>query len=152
VNRLSILAALVGAVAVSTAAAPVPARAAVSSASIGTSLTGEPTATLDLDGADDRLTVSVSAGLLVHGQTSGGLQSGFDWDSAKDGDQTVPADGTSTVIVNGGDGDDMLTVLAKDTEIAGTSLHGEGGDDVLTGADTPDFLDGGDGADRLVGA
>jgi Ca2+-binding RTX toxin-like protein len=64
----------------------------------------------------------------------------------------VPADGTFTVVVNGGDGNDSLTVLAKTTEIAGTTLNGDGGDDVLTGADTNDTLTGGDGNDRLVGA
>ena len=55
------------------------------------------TATLNLDGADDNVTVSVSGGLLVHGQTTGGLNSGSDWDSGTAGDQTVPADGTFTV-------------------------------------------------------
>jgi Ca2+-binding RTX toxin-like protein len=139
--------------AASLAATAAPAHAAVSSASIGASLfNGEPTATLNLDGADDDLTVSVSRGLLAHDQTGGGLHSGLDWESEKDGDQTVAADGTFTVIVNGGDGDDALRVLAKSTEIAGVSLNGEGGDDRLTGADTSDILDGGDGADRLVGA
>ena len=109
------------------------------------------TATLNLDGADDNVTVSVSGGLLVHGQTTGGLNSGTDWDSATDGDQTVPADGTFTVIVNGGAGNDSITVLAKNTELASSALNGEGGDDVLTGADSNDTLDGGDGNDRLVG-
>jgi Ca2+-binding RTX toxin-like protein len=98
------------------------------------------------------VTVSVSGGELVHGQTTGGLNSGSDWDSSADGDQTVPADGTVTVVVNGGDGNDSLTVLAKTTEVAAVKLLGEGGDDVLTGADSDDSLGGGDGNDRLVGA
>jgi Ca2+-binding RTX toxin-like protein len=96
--------------------------------------------------------VSVSGGLLVHGQTTGGLNSGSDWDSATAGDQTVPANGTFTVIITGGDGNDSLTVLAKNTEIGAAKLIGEGGDDVLTGADSDDSLGGGDGDDRLVGA
>jgi Ca2+-binding RTX toxin-like protein len=141
------LAALATAVAASFAATAVPAGAAVSSASI----TGT-TATLNLDGADDNVTVSVAGGLLVHGQTTGGLNSGSDWNSATGGDQTVPADGTFSVVVNGGDGSDSITVLAKTTEIAGATLNGDGGDDVLTGADTNDTLAGGDGNDRLVGA
>jgi Ca2+-binding RTX toxin-like protein len=58
----------------------------------------------------------------------------------------------TVTIVIGGDGDDTLTVLAKNTEIAGASLNGDGGDDVLTGADTGDTLDGGAGDDRLVAA
>ena len=83
-KRKTILAALATALAASFAATAVPADAAVSSASIdGT------TATLNLDGANDNVTVSVSGGLLVHGQTTGGLNSGSDWDSATAGDQTV---------------------------------------------------------------
>jgi len=144
-KRLKILAALATALAASFAAIAAPAGAAVSSASIN-----DLTATLNLDGADDNVTVSVSGGLLVHGQTSGGLNSGSDWDSATAGDQTVPADGTRTVIVNGGDGTDSITVLAKATELASSGLNGEGGDDVITGPDSNDTLTGGDGDDRLV--
>jgi hypothetical protein len=125
---------------------PVPAGAAVSSASINGT-----TATLHLDGADDTETVSVSGGLLVHTAT-GGLNSTADWDSDTPGDQTVPANGTFNVVLNGGDGNDALSVLAKTTEIAFATLNGEGGDDVLTGADTSDGLNGGGGNDRLVGA
>jgi Ca2+-binding RTX toxin-like protein len=124
-----------------------PADAAVSSASIAGGV-----ATLNLDSADDNVTVSVSGGLLVHGQTTGGLNSGSDWDSATAGDQTVPADGLIAVVVNGGGGNDSLAVLAKDTEISTAALNGGTGDDVLTGSDTGDSLEGLDGNDRLVGA
>ncbi|HEX6459667.1 MAG TPA: calcium-binding protein [Thermoleophilaceae bacterium] len=124
-----------------------PAHAAVTSAT-----TDGTTATLNLDGADDNVTVSVSGGVLVHGQTTGGLASGADWDSATPGTQTVPADGTFSVVVNGGDGNDTITVLAKPTEVFGVLLNGNGGDDVLTGADTNDLLNGGAGNDRLIGA
>ena len=145
-RRTTILAALATALAAFLMAA-VPVGAAVSSASIdGT------TATLNFDGADDTETVSVSGGLLVHTTTGGGLNSTSDWDSTTAGDQTVPADGTFIVVVNGGDGNDALTVLAKTTEIFNTTLNGDGGDDVLTGADTNDGLTGGDGNDRLTGA
>jgi Ca2+-binding RTX toxin-like protein len=125
----------------------VPAQAAVSSASIN-----DLTATLNLDDAADNVTVSVSGGVLVHGQTTGGLNSGRDWDSGTDGDQTVPADGTRTVIVNAGGGNDSITVLAKDTEVASVGLNGGNDDDVLTGADSNDTLNGDGGNDRLVGA
>jgi Ca2+-binding RTX toxin-like protein len=146
-KRATMFAALAAALAASFATLPAPAHAAVSSASINGT-----TATLNLDGADDNVTVSVAGGVLVHGQTTGGLNSGADWNSAAAGDQTVPANGTFTVVVNGGDGNDALTVLAKTTEIAAATLNGEGGDDVLTGADTNDTLAGGEGNDRLVGA
>ena len=144
-KRTTIMATLATVVAATFAATAVPAGAAVSSASFdGT------TATLNLDGANDNVTVSVSGGLLVHGQTTGGLNSASDWDSATAGDQTVAADGTSTVIVNGGGGDDSITVLAKNTELASSGLNGEAGDDVLNGADSNETLNGGDGNDRLV--
>ena len=110
------------------AATAVPAQAAVSSASISGT-----TATLNFDGADDTETVSVSSGLLVHTSTGGGLASTADWDSATAGDQTVTANGTFTVVVNGGDGNDSLAVLAKNSEIVTAALNGGSGDDVLTG-------------------
>jgi Ca2+-binding RTX toxin-like protein len=144
-KRPTIPAVLVTALAATFAATAGPAQAAVSSASIN-----DLTATLNLDGADDNVTVSVVGGLLVHGQTTGGLNSGSDWDSEEDGDQTVPADGTRTVIVNGGDGNDAITVVAKNTELASSGLNGDGGDDVLSGPDSNDTLTGGDGNDRLV--
>jgi Ca2+-binding RTX toxin-like protein len=146
-KRMTTLAALGAALAATFAATAGPADAAVSSASVVGA-----TATLNLDGADDNVTVSVSGGLLVHGQTTGGLNSGSDWDSSFPGDQTVPADGTFVVVVNGGDGNDALAVLAKNSEIVTAELSGGSGDDVLTGADTGDSLEGGDGNDRLVGA
>src|ERR671911_437950 len=100
-KRPTILAALATALAASFAATAVPAQAAVSSASIN-----DLTATLNLNGADDNVTVSVVGGLLVHGQTTGGLASGSDWGSATGGGQTLPADGTRPRIVNRGGGKD----------------------------------------------
>ncbi len=125
-----------------------PADAFVSSASIDGS-----TVTLNLAGAVNIMTVSVAGGLLVHDQTTptGGLNSRADWDSARDGDQTVPANGAFTVVVNGSGGPDALTVVAARTEVAAVVLNGAGGDDVLVGADSDDTLNGGDGNDRLVG-
>jgi Ca2+-binding RTX toxin-like protein len=150
VKRRTIHTALVAALAATGfAVTAIPAEAAVSSASIE----ADGIATLNLDGADDNVTVSVSGGgLLVHGQTTGGLNSGSDWDSVKQGDQTLAADGLPTVIVNGGGGNDSITVLAKTIELTRAQLNGDGGDDVLTGADTDDSLTGGEGNDRLVGA
>ena len=142
---LSAAAALAVVLAAGSAVTAAPAQAAAISASIN-----DLTATLNLDGANDNVTVSVSQGLLVHGQVTGGLNSGADWDSATPGDQTVPADGTHTVIVNGGDGNDSITVLAKSSELASAGLNGDGGDDVIDGPDSNDTLIGGDGNDRLV--
>ena len=144
-KRKTTIAALGAALVTSLGVTAVPAHAAVSSASINNL-----TATLNLDGADDNVTVSVSGGLLVHGQTTGGLSSVRDWDSGQDGEQTVPADGTRTVIVNGGEGNDSITVVAKNTELASSGLNGDGGDDVVTGPNSNDTLNGGEGNDRLV--
>src|SRR5215211_8423534 len=144
-RRIKTLATLTAGLAATVAATALPAQAAVSSASID-----QLTATLNLDDANDNITVSVSGGLLVHGQTTGGLNSGSDWDSATLGDQTVPADGTRTVIVNGGGGNDSITVLARNTELASSGLNGDAGDDAITGPDSNDTLTGGDGNDRLV--
>src|SRR5262245_66270976 len=109
-RRTTILATLVAALAVLPTTAR-PAGAAVSSASIVGGV-----ATLNLDAADDNVTVSVSGGLLVHGQATGGLNSGSDWDSATAGDQTVPADGTFVVVVNGGAGNGALACHENDNE------------------------------------
>ena len=146
-KRSTILPALGTALAASFALTAAPAQATVASATIEGNV-----ATLNLDAANDVVTVSVSNGLLVHGQTSGGLHSGSDWNSAMEGDQTVAANGTFFVEINGGDGNDALTVLAKNTEIVSAHLDGQGGDDALTGADSNDALTGGDGNDRLIGA
>ena len=129
-KRVRILAALGAALVASFAATAVPAGAAVSSASID-----ELTATLNLDGADDNVTVSVAGGLLVHGQTTGGLASGSDWDSGTPNNQTVPADGTRTVIVNGGDGNDSITVVAKTTEVAADRVPRRGEDEEVLDPD-----------------
>jgi Ca2+-binding RTX toxin-like protein len=145
VKRPTKLATLLAALAAGLGATALPAQAAVSSASID-----DLTATLNLDSASDNVTVSVSGGLLVHGQTSGGLASGSDWDSATAGDQSVPADGARTVIVNGGDGNDAIAVVARASELAGSVLNGDGGDDVINGPDSNDALTGGEGNDRLV--
>jgi len=70
-RRTTTLATLAAALAATLGAAAVPAQAAVTSASIN-----DLTATLNLDGANDNVTVSVSGGVLAHGQTTGGLASG----------------------------------------------------------------------------
>ena len=140
-----ILSALATTFATAAIAAP-QAHAAVTSATLAAT-----TATLNLDGADDAVNVTVEGGLVRHGLTGGGLASALDWDSAAAGDQTVPANGTFTIVLNGGDGADALTVTATNTEIAKAVLSGDGADDLLTGARTADDLRGGAGNDRLVG-
>jgi RTX calcium-binding nonapeptide repeat (4 copies) len=139
-------AALAGALALALGATAAPANAEVVSAT-----TDGASAQLNLDGADDVVTVSVENGLLVHDPIGDGLKTGADWDSATPGEQTVAADGNVVVVVNGGDGNDTLSVDAPVDALATVFLNGDGGDDVLTGADTGDNLSGGDGSDVLVG-
>jgi Ca2+-binding RTX toxin-like protein len=139
------LTALLGAALALTLGATTPADAAVTSASI----TGDGV-TLNLDAADDSVTVSAAGGVLVH-TPLGNVKSELDWDSAVDGDQTVPADGRKVIVVNAGDGNDSVSVRGTGDEIGVALLNGEGGDDVLTGADTGDTLTGGGGNDILTG-
>ena len=136
---------IVGAFTVAFAAAAPPAGAAVSSASIDGFV-----ATLNLDGANDVETISVSGDVLVHTGVGGGLESTADWDSAPK-EQIVPADGTAPVVVNGGDGNDTLVVLGSRIGLADATLNGDAGDDFLAGSETDDTLSGGDGNDMLVG-
>ena len=90
-KRPTKLATLLSGLAAGLGATALPAQAAVSSASVN-----DLTATLNLDGADDDVIVSVSAfgGLLVHNQSGGGLSGDTDWDSATDGE--LPATTATT--------------------------------------------------------
>jgi hypothetical protein len=127
-----------------------PAVAPASAAPVSASIVGD-VATLNLDDSDNTETVSVDQGLLVHSGVGGALKSTADWDSTADGEQTVPADGTHVIVVNGGSGNDTISILASVNDIVFAEMNGNGGDDVLTDADTGDQLNGGDGNDRLVG-
>src|SRR6476620_3029847 len=127
----AIAAAFAGALVLALGASAAPATAGVISATTdGTS------AQLNLDGADDVVTVSVENGLLVHDPIGDGLKSNADWDTATPGDQTVAATPASVITINGGDGNDTLTVNAPVDAIGLAVLNGDGGDDVLTGPDT----------------
>jgi hypothetical protein len=125
---------------------PAPANAEVISAT-----TDGVSAQLNLDGADDVVTVSIENGLFVHDPIGFGLKTSEDWDSATPGEQTVSASPNAVIVINGGDGNDTLSVSASVDALATVFLDGDGGDDVLTGADTGDNLSGGDGNDVLIG-
>jgi hypothetical protein len=141
-----IAAAFAAAVALALAANAAPANAGVISAT-----TDGASAQLNLDGADDVVSVSVKNGVLVHDPVGDGLKSSADWDSATPGEQTVAATGHAVITINGGDGNDTLSVSAPVDAIGVALLNGDGGDDVLTGPDTGDTLSGGDGDDVLIG-
>jgi hypothetical protein len=127
------------------------ANAAPANAGVISATTDGVSAQLTLDGADDVVSVSVEKGLLVHDPVGDGLKSSADWDSATAGEQTVAATGRTVITINGGDGNDTLSVSAPVDAIGVALLNGDGGDDVLTGPDTGDTLSGGDGNDVLIG-
>ena len=141
-----IAAAFAAAVGLALAANAAPANAGVISAT-----TDGVSAQLNLDGANDVVSVSVENGLLVHDPVGDGLKSSADWDSATPGEQIVAATGHAVITINGGDGNDTLSASAPVDAIGVALLNGDGGDDVLTGPDTGDTLSGGDGNDVLIG-
>ncbi len=126
------------------------------------------TGTITLDGANDTVTIVNVGGNLSHGlKTSGscpspspspGCDSDIDWDTATPGEQALPANGTATIIVNGGDGADSITapvgvfaIPPGSPEVLKATLNGEDGNDLLTGSRAADDLRGGPGDDRLAG-
>ena len=117
-----IAAAFAAAVALALAANAAPANAGVISAT-----TDGVSAQLNLDGANDVVSVSVENGLLVHDPVGDGLKSSADWDSATPGEQTVAATGHAVITINGGDGDDTLSVSAPVDAIGVALLNGDGG-------------------------
>src|SRR3954451_21235482 len=118
VKARAITAAFAGALALALAANAAPANAAVVSAT-----TDGVSAQLNLDGADDVVTVSVATGLLVHDPIGDGLKTSADLDSATPGGQTVPPDGNVVVVVNGGDGNYTLSVDAPVDALATVFLN-----------------------------
>jgi len=123
------------------------------------------TGTIILDSANDAVTIVNAGGNLSHGlKTSGSCpllscDSDLDWDTSTVGEQTLPANGLATIVVNGGDGNDRVTAPIgflppsppATPEILKAVLNGEGGSDLLTGSRAADDLRGGPGDDRLTG-
>jgi Ca2+-binding RTX toxin-like protein len=113
-------------------------------------ITGGNTGTLNFDGADDIVVVSVAGGNFVYSINNGAPQT--DWDTSTPANDPIPADDTFSIVVNGGGGNDDLKVLALNAEIVKATINGDPGDDLITGADSNDDVNGGDGNDRIVGA
>jgi Ca2+-binding RTX toxin-like protein len=125
--------------------------AAHADAAVLSATTDGVSAQVNLDGADDVFSVSIENGLFVHDPVGDGLKTRADWDSATLGDQTVAATGHGVIAINGGGGNDTLSVSAPVEALAVALLNGNGGNDTLTGPDTGDTLSGGDGNDLLTG-
>ncbi len=134
------------AVAVAALALPAGASAAYSGTVAGA------TATLTGDDAGDALVIGVTGATLSHNLTAGGFASAIDFDSATAGDQTLPSDGTASIVVAAGGGDDTVTAAGVTAaQIAAFTADGGPGNDVITGTGDADALRGGDGNDRVVG-
>jgi Ca2+-binding RTX toxin-like protein len=119
-------------------------------AAVGGTLSGT-TATLTGDAAADALTIAEAGGLLTHSITGNGFNSATDFDNTVAGDQTAPADGTITLAIDMGAGDDTIAITTPNIA-AGSTLAGGDGDDLITGNNAVENLRGGDGDDRLVAA
>ena len=134
------------AVSAGVAALTVPAAA---DAAVTAKLDSPTAITLTGDAAADTIVLSDNTGLLTHNQTGNGFNSPKDFDNATAGDQTVPADGSVTVTILGGGGND--TINASAATVAAAVIDGGDGDDILTGSPKNDTITGGAGNDRITG-
>ncbi len=115
------------------------------------------TGTITLDSANDTVTIVNAGGNLSHGlKTSGSCptcNSDIDWDTLTPlSDETLPADGVATAVVNGGDGADNIAAGGPLSSLVLLRLDGGPGTDTITGGDGPDLILGGEGNDTLTGA
>jgi Ca2+-binding RTX toxin-like protein len=134
------------------AAAAALAFPAASNAAVTPSLTGDQL-TLTGDGANDNITLTeeqVGADrLLQHNiPVAGGIESDNDF-STDAGIQSHLADGSAVVTVNAGGGNDTINLSAAN--IAGATINGEDGDDIIVGSAKIDAISGGLGSDRITG-
>jgi Ca2+-binding RTX toxin-like protein len=130
-NRTSILAAASAAAALAAfpaAASAVP-TAAVNAANKTTTVTG--------DGTAENIDITETGGLIA-------LNGSTDLGGA-----TAAADGTFTLTVDGGDGDDTFTVNAAG--LSSSVISGGAGNDTLTGGPNNDRIIGNTGADTMIG-
>ncbi len=138
------VAALAIAAGVAAFALPAAANAAVTPSVTGTTLT------LTGDATPENITLGVdAAGLITHSfGTAGGLASATDFDPTA-GVKTLPADGTITVVVNAGGGNDNINFSAP--KLAASTINAEDGDDVIVGSSAVDAISAGPGNDRITG-
>jgi Ca2+-binding RTX toxin-like protein len=138
------LAALAVSAGVAALTVPTAANAAVASR------LDSPTAiTMTGDAGADTILLADAGGLLTHNQVGNGFNSPQDFDNTQAGDQTVPADGSVTVNLLGGGGNDTITASAA--TVATANIDGGDGDDIITGSPKNDTITGGAGNDRITG-
>ena len=126
-------------------AVPTAANAAVTPSITGTQLT------LTGDGAGDNITLGVNGVNISHNLpiVAGSIDNNTDFDPGA-ADVKAPNDGTISLSVDGGDGNDNVNVSAP--SFAGTPvIRGGNGDDIILGTALVDDIDGGEGNDRITG-
>lgn len=104
------------------------------------------TATFNGSPAGNSVTFDQSGGLLRHNRFSAGddgFNSDFDFDPSTPGDQTLSAsDASVTIIVNGGQGDDRITIGSNSSPASALAcafqINGQGGGDGLVINDSTD--------------
>jgi Ca2+-binding RTX toxin-like protein len=127
-------------------AAPAAANAAVTPALNGNTLT------LTGDDTNDNFTLDANAdGNLQHSFGSGanGLKDNTDFDVDPNVEKTLKADGTITVVVDAQGGNDNVNL--QRANLAGATISGGAGDDIIVGSNALDTISGGDGNDRITG-
>jgi Ca2+-binding RTX toxin-like protein len=146
-NRIRTITATVAILAAAALAGPSVAGAATTAAFTA----NNNTATITSDADSDTIVVGDAGGLLTHATNGGAASTDFSG-------TTVPADGTVNLVVNGGDGDDTITVattkvnsVTVDGGNGNDVINGNAGDDLLRGGAGNDTLNGGDGDDRIIG-
>jgi Ca2+-binding RTX toxin-like protein len=105
------------------------------------------TLTLTGDNAADNIALTDSAGKLA-------LNGNTDLDPVAAGPQTLNSDGSITVVVNAGGGNDTIALSAPNVtspNLAGATINGEAGDDIITGSPIADTINGGEDNDRITG-
>jgi Ca2+-binding RTX toxin-like protein len=147
-RRAAALAAVAAAAAL---AVPAGASAAVTPAFNAGTLT----LTLTGDAANDNATIGNNgAGLLTHNfpnatNTPGsGLANSTDFNPDPNAITTVPSDGTVSLVVNPGDGNDNVNLAQAN--VAGSTVNGGNGDDIIVGTAKTDVIHGDAGNDRIT--
>jgi Ca2+-binding RTX toxin-like protein len=137
------LAAVAAAAGIMAFAVPSAASAAVTPSVNGNELT------LTSDAASDNITLTVAGGNIAHNlPIAGGIANNTDFDPGP-GTINLPSNGTVSLVVNAGAGNDNVNVSAP-TFAGNPALNGGDGDDIILGSPQVDVIDGGLGNDRIT--
>lgn len=102
-------------------------------------------------GNDTPLVFADAAGVLTHNRTDPGFNSVADMDTTVAGDQVIMVAALTSLTINAGAGDDTVVLTALSGVPAGAAIivNGEDGNDVLTGGLADETLNGGPGNDLI---